>query len=56
MKVDNFEKIQGLNSLWKISIFCRNEDVRNASRDLLCDMHLLYKSKTKNKIQDEFIR
>lgn len=51
--------MQGLNTLWKIAIYCRNERVRDLSRDSLCDVFLLFKCKAQKdriKVQDQFLK
>lgn len=58
-KVSNFGQIQGLNTLWKISVNCKSENVKDLSRKLLCDIFLQIKSKNqkeKIKAQETFIK
>jgi hypothetical protein len=42
MKVKNYGKLLGLDTLWKISIESENEKVREESMDLLVDLHLKF--------------
>ena len=57
--VKNFAQMQGINTIWKIAIYCRNERVRELSRECLCDVFLLFKCKAQKdriKIQDQFLK
>lgn len=40
MEVSNFEHLIGLDGLWRISLESENEKARDASRELLVDLHL----------------
>lgn len=58
-KVQNVSQVQGLLTLWKISVNCKNEEVRGLCRKLLCDIYLQVSSKStkeKIKIQEQFIK
>jgi hypothetical protein len=44
-QVNNFSQLQGMNTMWKIAIYCQKEDVKEMCRSSLCDMFLLTKSK-----------
>jgi len=48
MQVNNFGQLQGMNTMWKIGIYCQNEDVKEMCRSSLCDMFLLTKSKNQS--------
>jgi hypothetical protein len=46
VNVSAVNKLQGINSLWKIGLHCHNEEVKEECRRTLCDLYLLSKNKT----------
>lgn len=44
-QVNNFQSLQGIKTLWKIAINCREEAVKERCRCTLCDLYLLTQSK-----------
>ena len=40
IRVRNFENLQGLNALWEIATKSSNEKAKEASQELLVDLHL----------------
>lgn len=42
MRVINYDKLIGLDILWKISIETENDKAREESMDLLVDIHLKF--------------
>jgi hypothetical protein len=42
MRVINYENLQGLDTLWKISVESENDKAREESMDLLVDLHLKF--------------
>jgi hypothetical protein len=40
LQVKSLTAIQGMNTLWKVAIYCQNEAVKDLCRSLLCDLFL----------------
>lgn len=40
VSVNSVKQLQGINSLWKIGLYCHNEEVKEDCRRTLCDLHL----------------
>jgi hypothetical protein len=59
LTVANHAALQGMNTMWRISIQCQNEEVKELCRCSLCDLYLLTKPKSQSqrqKAHDHFVK
>ena len=61
IKVIHFDKLIGMDALWKMALFTQNEKAKEISQELLVSMHLKFDNQTatrehKQVVIDSFIK